>query len=525
MGFQALPRYRARITFALKPRRDVAYKITQGAAMPFDQTESRSLKLRKKLDHPVIDSDGHTQEYHPLLLDYLREEGGTDFVEKYKKIRFGGNSWHKLTEEQRFDRQQRRPPFWTMPSKNTLDLATAMMTGLFRARMDQMGMDYAVVYTSQFMFATHRDEEIRRVGSRALNRMNADLFREHADRMTIAAVVPTWTPEEAVEDLEYAVKTLGLKAVQLTNLNFRPIPEIEKVAPEVASFAPWVDPLALDSPYDYDPLWQKCVELKVAPTAHVGGQGWGPRRSVSNYVFNHCGAFSMANDMFCKALFLGGVTRRFPELNFAFLEGGVSWAVQLYNDLWEHWEKRNIRTMRDTLDPSQIDRDMLADLCAEYGGEHLKPFVDELRTHKDEKTTGARPGFNPEPDGHLDDFAKCKIEKEEDIYDLFVPHFFFGCESDDRMISTAFDTRMNHKEARLGAIFSSDVSHWDVPDMRETLAEAYELVEKDLIDDEDFRDFTFSNMVQLHGGVNPDFFKGTTVEDAATKELKRKARG
>jgi hypothetical protein len=46
-----------------------------------------------------------------------------------------------------------------------------------------------------------------------------------------------------------------------------------------------------------------------------------------------------------------------------------------------------------------------------------------------------------------------------------------------------------------------------------------------LIDDEDFRDFTFSNMVQLHGGVNPDFFKGTTVEDAATKELKRKARG
>ncbi len=489
--------------------------------MPFDQTDSRSYKLRQTLDHPVIDGDGHTQEYHPLLLDYLKEEGGSQFVDKYLKARLGAGSWHKLTKTERYERQQRRPPFWTMPSSNTLDLATAMMPALFRKRMEQMGMDYAVVYTSQFMFGVHRDEEIRRVGSRALNRYNADMFREHADRMTVAAVVPTWTPEEAIAELDYCVNTLGLKAVQLTNLNFRPIPAVERAAPEVAGFATWVDPLALDSPYDYDPLWKKCVELKVAPTAHVGGQGWGPRRSVSNYVFNHCGSFAMANDMFCKALFLGGVTRRFPQLNFGFLEGGVSWAVQLYNDLWEHWEKRNIKALREHLDPAQVDRDMLADLCEEYGGDAYKPFIDELRSQKNKNTLGARPGFNPEPDAFLDDFAKCGIKKEEDIYDLFVPHFFFGCEADDRMISTAFDQRMNHREARLGAMFSSDVSHWDVPDMRDTLAEAYELVEKKLIDREDFRDFTFANMVRLHGGVNPDFFKGTAVADAAAKEIAR----
>ena len=68
-------------------------------------------------------------------------------------------------------------------------------------------------------------------------------------------------------------------------------------------------------------------------------------------------------------------------------------------------------------------------------------------------------------------------------------------------------------------MFSSDVSHWDVPDMTETLAEAHELVDHGLINDDDFRDFTFANMVRLHGGVNPDFFKGTVVEDAAAKEL------
>ena len=33
--------------------------------MPLDQGRSRSLEVRQKLGHPVIDGDGHTQEYHP----------------------------------------------------------------------------------------------------------------------------------------------------------------------------------------------------------------------------------------------------------------------------------------------------------------------------------------------------------------------------------------------------------------------------------------------------------------------------
>ena len=119
----------------------------------------------------------------------------------------------------------------------------------------------------------------------------------------------------------------------------------------------------------------------------------------------------------------------------------------------------------------------------------------------------------------MDDWAACGIEKEEDIYELFVPKFFFGCEADDRTLAMAFNSQMNHEDARLGAMFSSDVSHWDVPDMTETLVQAHSLVEKDLIDENDFRDFTFANIVRLHGEVNPDFFKGTAVEDAAAKVL------
>ena len=45
------------------------------------------------------------------------------------------------------------------------------------------------------------------------------------------------------------------------------------------------------------------------------------------------------------------------------------------------------------------------------------------------------------------------------------------------------------------------------------------LVENGLLDDDDFRDFTFANAVRFWGEVNPDFFKGTAVEREAAEVL------
>jgi len=58
-----------------------------------------------------------------------------------------------------------------------------------------------------------------------------------------------------------------------------------------------------------------------------------------------------------------------------------------------------------------------------------------------------------------------------------------------------------------------------VPDMSTVLGEAYELVENGLLSAEDFRAFTFTNAATLHGGMNPDFYKDTVVENAVTTVL------
>jgi hypothetical protein len=75
-------------------------------------------------------------------------------------------------------------------------------------------------------------------------------------------------------------------------------------------------------------------------TFHSAASNFGLRNSISNFVYNHIGHFGEAGDAEAKALFIGGVTRRFPRLKFAFLEGGVAWGCSLLAGLISHWEKR-----------------------------------------------------------------------------------------------------------------------------------------------------------------------------------------
>jgi hypothetical protein len=268
-----------------------------------------------------------------------------------------------------------------------------------------------------------------------------------------------------------------------------------------------IDALGLDSAFDYDPVWARCVELGVAPASHTPGMGWGSRRSISNYMYNHIGSFGASMEALCKSLFLGGVTRRFPSLAFGLLEGGVGWACALFADIVSHWEKRN-RDAIHQLDPARIDTRLLLELFRKYGDAR---FTADLAGLAESFTR-----LEPEPPS-LDEFAACAIEKAEDIERLFVPHFYFGCEADDAMVAWAFDTRTNPFGAKLRAMFSSDLGHWDVPDMTEILPEAFELVERGLLSEADFRDFVFANPVRFYTSANPRFFDGTRCAAAAAQ--------
>jgi predicted TIM-barrel fold metal-dependent hydrolase len=459
--------------------------------------------VRAKLDHPVIDADAHVVECDFAHLDFVRQIAGADVVARVKAER----AYHGPTV---------RGFWWGLPSgPHTADRAMAQLPRYFRSRLDECGIDFAHCYTTRglsHMYIT--DEAARRASCRALNMLYAEMFAEVGDRLRPVAVIPTYTPKEAIEELDFAVLELGHKAVMIgTELRGPARPQTGK--------DPFLEPtqstrsIVMDSPHDYDPFWRRCIELKVAPSCHSASRGIGYRASPSNYVFNHLGDFANGSEFFCRSLVFGGVTRRFPGLSFAFLEGGVAWAVNLLNDIVEHWEKRNVEAMARNLDPKLLDIDLLERLFRDFGSPRLSP--ERIRANPHGNLTIERPE-------RFDEFAACALTELSQLKVLFVDPFYFGCEADDRMVSVAFNRRLNPLGATFKAMFGSDIGHWDVLDAASVLSEAWMLVQAKLLTPENFRDLTFVNPAMLHLSMNPDYFRGTVIEDAAETLLRQAPR-
>ena len=56
---------------------------------------SKSAAVRARLDHPVIDGDGHWLEPLPIFLDFLRDVAGPTVVDKFVK-RAKDTAWYAL---------------------------------------------------------------------------------------------------------------------------------------------------------------------------------------------------------------------------------------------------------------------------------------------------------------------------------------------------------------------------------------------------------------------------------------------
>ena len=265
----------------------------------------------------------------------------------------------KLSIDERKQRGIAMEGYWTRQSTNTRDRATAMMPRMLYDRLDELGIDFGIIYpTAGLSMPRIADDETRRAVFRGFNIVTAEYFGKLSDRLTPAAVIPMYTPEEAIAELEFCVKQLGAKVAHVRQRMPAAWQRPRTSIPTWPRHTVTYERFGIDSDHDYDPVWQKCRELGVAPTFHAGGRGFGLRNSPSNFTYNHIGHFAAAGHAIAKGLFLGGVTRRFPDLNFAFLEGGVGWGCQLFADLIEHWERRGAKGIA-YMDPKKLDRSLL----------------------------------------------------------------------------------------------------------------------------------------------------------------------
>ncbi len=464
-------------------------------------------QVRSKIDHPVIDSDGHLIEYIPVVRDFIAEDFGKDMAAQFDRLtRSAAGRVAFQTPQERRSNGVFSSAVWGIPTENTLDRATGMLPDLMYQRLDELGIDFAVLYPTYGLTVTALpNDELRRALARGLNRYYAEAYADYRDRLEPVAAIPTFTPEEAIAELDYAVGELGLKAIMMGGAVPRPLGGAR--APGAAK---WVDTLAHDSLYDYDPVWRRCEELGVVPTFHAGAQGWGSRMSTTNNSYNQVGNFATADEAIARSLIFGGVPKRFPNLTFAFQEGGVAWAAELLGGLVGHWEKRNIAAIAHN-DPAKLDKSLLQELFARHAkgmsAEHRDQLFNDLAMLSDPDELPA----------DVDMFGESGFTSAQEIIDVFSSRFFFGCEADDPMNVLAFSREINPGRVTLPAVFASDVGHWDVRDMREVLPEAYELVEHGQITEEEFAEFVFTNPAKLWTSMNPSFFAGTSVESAVER--------
>jgi predicted TIM-barrel fold metal-dependent hydrolase len=476
---------------------------------------TRAAEIRARLNHPIIDCDGHILEFQPAFLDYLKKVAGPNIVRRFvRAMREGIGPYHfEADQAERRRIGAPRGPWWGSPAKLTTDRATAMLPNMLRARLDSFGIDFSLCYPTFGLFLVREDDdELRRALCRAINTMHAELFSANRDRLMPVAMIPIYSPGEAIEELRYSVRELGYKAITISGFVRRRIPAKWRHGAEASGYNYFYDNIALDSEHDYDPFWQTCLDLQVVPNVHSSSIGEGSRTSPSTYIYNHIGMFAATCEAFAKALILGGVPNRFPGLKFAFMEAGVAWAVELLNGMASHWEKRNGIAI-EQFNPQNISIDELYDCFAQYGHPVLMQEPKRLRESLEriKQTDLGRVEVR-------DEFGKVGASSVADLADIFAKNFFFGCEADDRTLGTAYDPRFVAAGRRLQPIFGSDIGHWDVPDMTKVLEEAYEQVETGRMSEDDFCDFTFRAPMRLYTGTNRTFFSGTILESLADEK-------
>ena len=95
--------------------------------MPFVRSDAVD-SIRARLDHPVIDGDGHLIEFTPTVRDFMAEDAGEEIAKRFDQVVQGAGLQRQIPYEQKRTLGSSRTAWWGLPARNTLDRATAILT-------------------------------------------------------------------------------------------------------------------------------------------------------------------------------------------------------------------------------------------------------------------------------------------------------------------------------------------------------------------------------------------------------------
>ena len=131
-------------------------------------------EVRASLKHPIIDGDGHWVEYNPVFAERMRKVAGDKaadgFIQSQRRI----PDALKLSIAERKQRGIAMEGYWTRQTTNTRDRATAMMPRMLYDRLDELGIDFGIIYpTAGLSVPRIQDDATRRAVCRGFNLVTA----------------------------------------------------------------------------------------------------------------------------------------------------------------------------------------------------------------------------------------------------------------------------------------------------------------------------------------------------------------
>ena len=225
--------------------------------------------------------------------------------------------------------------------------------------MDRMGVDIQAVSPAPYHFFYFTEPAYGAELAREVNEGIAEVVAGHPDRFVGLGSVPLQNADLAVRELDYAVKNLGLRGVEIcTNVNGKNL---------------------TDPSLGLEKFFARCAELGVLIFMHPLGYSDGER--LRNHYFNNVIGNPLESTVAVSHLIFDGVLARHPKLKVLVAHGG-GFIAHYWARMDHAWRARpDTRTVIKRKPSSYLEKfyfdsithdpEMLRRLIDRFGPEHV----------------------------------------------------------------------------------------------------------------------------------------------------------
>jgi len=166
------------------------------------------------------------------------------------------------------------------------------------ADMDKMGIDVQAISTSPFQFYYSLEPDLCRKTAHTVNERLAEIVASHPGRFVALATVPMQAPELAVAELEYCMKKLGFRGMEIgTNVEGADLSEGR-----------------------FDTIFAKAEELGAVIFMHP--HGFTEAQRFADYYLTNVIGNPLDTTVALSHIVFGGVLDRHPGLKIVSAHGG-----------------------------------------------------------------------------------------------------------------------------------------------------------------------------------------------------------